>query len=109
MDPLHVWSEYVDFPVTICDRDGYIIGMNKKSIEFFADDGGVELIGKSLFSCHPEPSCTKLRELLTNPRPNTYFSISANGKLLVHETPWYVDGTYMGLVEILITLPEDLR
>lgn len=105
MNPLEIWSFEVDFPVTLCDKEGKIVGLNQKSIDFFTEDGGADLIGRSLLDCHPEPSRSKLIELLANPRPNTYYSDSSMGKLLVHETPWFVDGTYMGLVEILITLP----
>ncbi len=106
MNPLHLWSNEVDFPITLCDTSGIIVGMNQKSIEFFADDGGESLLGKSLVDCHPEPSRTKLLDLLANPRANTYYSKSSMGKLLVHETPWYENGIYMGLVEILITIPQ---
>ncbi len=106
MEPLRIWSDDVDFPVTICDKNGIIVGMNNKSIEFFVDDGGANLMGKSLVDCHPEPSRTKLLDLLANPRANTYISQSSMGKLFVHETPWYENGIYMGLVEILVSLPE---
>ncbi len=105
MEPLRIWSDEVDFPVTICDKEGIIVGMNKKSIDFFKDDGGKELLGKSLVDCHPEPSRSKLLDLWSNPRANTYIDQTPNGKMLVHETPWYENGTYMGFVEILVTIP----
>ena len=105
MEPLHVWSNEVDFPITLCDKDGIIVGMNQKSIEFFTDNGGIALLGKSLVDCHPEPSRSKLLDLLANPRANTYISQTSTGKLLVHETPWYENGVYMGFVELLVTIP----
>lgn len=101
---MHYWSNEVDFPVTLCDKDGLIVGMNKKSIEFFKNEGGADLLGTSLISCHPEPSRTKLLDLLANPRANTYISQNDTTKMLVHETPWYIDGAYMGFVEILVTI-----
>ncbi|HNR01084.1 MAG TPA: hypothetical protein PKK59_00945 [Anaerolineaceae bacterium] len=105
MEPLCIWSDEVDFPVTICDKEGLIVGMNKKSIEYFKDDGGIDLLGRSLIDCHPEPSRSKLLDLLKNPRANTYISETSTEKLFVHETPWYEKGTYMGFVEILVTIP----
>lgn len=103
---MNIWNNEVDFIVTACDKKGIIVGMNKKSIEFFAEDGGPDLIGKSLLDCHPEPAKSKLVDLLANPRPNTYISKSSTVNLFVHETPWYKDGKYMGFVELLIELPE---
>ena len=109
MEPLRVWSDEVDFPVTICDRDGVIVGMNQKAIEYFKNDGGIQLLGKSLIECHPEPSRSKLLDLLANPRANTYISQSPEKNLFVHETPWFENGIYMGFVEILVTLPPTFQ
>lgn len=32
MEPLRIWSDEVDFPVTICDKEGLIVGMNKNRL-----------------------------------------------------------------------------
>ncbi len=33
-----------------------------------------------------------------------------NGKKkLIHQAPWYMDGNYVGLVEIAIVLPENMQ
>jgi len=80
--------------------------MNHKSIEFYYDEGGDTLLGKSLLDCHPEPSRSKLKDLLRNPRPNTYLTQSKGEKLFVHQTPWSLNGIYMGFVEIIIRLPS---
>ena len=37
---LETWSKEVNFPVTICDKDGIIVAMNDRSIGLFSDDGG---------------------------------------------------------------------
>lgn len=103
---LEIWSKEVDFPVTICDRDGIIIALNDESIEYFKGDGGTELLGKQILDCHPEPSRTKLMHMLENQQTNTYIVTENGQKKLVHETPWYEKSEYRGFVEILINLPE---
>ncbi len=103
---LEIWSKEVNFPVTICDKDGIIIAMNDKSIESFKDDGGADLIGKSLLDCHPEPSRSKLIHMLQNQLSNTYISTFNNHRQFVHETPWFENGEYCGFVEILINLTD---
>lgn len=105
MNAMQLWSEEVDFPVTICDKNGIIAAMNQKSKELFKKDGGGKLIGKSLLDCHPEPSRTKLLMMLENHQPNTYISNSDGKNRLVHETPWHVQGEYMGFVEVIISIP----
>ena len=46
--------------------------MNEKSEQVFKNDGGKDLIGRSLFSCHPEPALTKLKEMLADGSTNVY-------------------------------------
>lgn len=103
---LETWSKEVNFPVTICDKDGIIIAMNDKSIELFKEDGGAGLIGSNLIDCHPEPSKSKLIHMLKNQLSNTYIESKDNHKQFVHETPWYKNGEYCGFVEILIDIPN---
>lgn len=101
------WWNEADFPITVCDKDGIILEMNRASIQNFAKDGGEALIGKSLLDCHPEPARLKLIEMLQTQTPHTYKSRKSNR--LVRQFPWYQDGNYMGFVEMLITLPEELQ
>ena len=62
--------------------------MNEKSEQVFKNDGGKDLIGKSLFGCHPEPALTKLKEMLADGSTNVY-SIEKNGrKKIIYQTPW---------------------
>ncbi len=108
MDAMAKWGEEVPFPITICDKEGIIVAMNQKSIEQFAEDGGAELIGKSLLDCHPEPARIKLVKLLKDKTVNTYISSSGNRKSLIHEAPWFVNGEYQGFVEISIDVTDIL-
>jgi transcriptional regulator with PAS, ATPase and Fis domain len=101
------------FAVTICNEEGIIIYMNEKSIKTFAKDGGVALIGKSLFECHPEPSRSMIVEMLKTQKENSY-TIEKNGiKKLIHQTPWFEAGKFKGYIElsieILFKLPHFIR
>ena len=102
------WAKEVPYAVTICDRDGIILEMNDRSALTFEKDGGRALIGSNLLTCHPEPSRSRLAELLNEGRSNLY-SIEKNGvKKLIVQTPWFSSGAYAGLVELSIEMPADM-
>jgi hypothetical protein len=58
--------------ITVCDTARVILAMNGRAVEQFAKDGGQELVGSNLLDCHPEPSRTKLQELLSSGKLNAY-------------------------------------
>jgi len=88
--------------------DGMIIYMNEKSKKTFEKWGGEALMGKSLFECHGSHSAEKIRELLSTARSNTY-TIEKNGtKKLIHQSPWFQNGSIAGLIEISIELPKEM-
>ena len=104
----HEWIE--DFPVsaTVCDAEGLIVEMNRKSREVFAADGGAALLGKNVLDCHPEPSRTTLAGLMDERRTNVY-TIKKNGrKKLIYQSPWFEQGRYAGIVELSLELPADV-
>jgi transcriptional regulator with PAS, ATPase and Fis domain len=99
-----------DFPgaVTVCDLEGIILQMNEKSVKTFEKDGGRDLIGKSLFGCHPPAANEKIRELLTTGKVNAY-TIEKNGvKKLIYQAPWFEKGVQQGLVELALEVPFDM-
>jgi transcriptional regulator with PAS, ATPase and Fis domain len=97
-----IWTEEFPSAITICKQDGTIIYMNEKSKLTFKKDGGEKLIGTNALDCHPEPSRTKLKKMLQEGKSNNY-TIEKNGiKKLIHQSPWYEKGAYMGFVEISI-------
>jgi PAS domain-containing protein len=102
------WVRELPAGVTVCDREGVILAMNAKAAETFAASGGAELIGSNLLDCHPEPSRTKLRELLAGARANVYTIEKGGVRKLIYQTPWYVEGRYRGLVELALELPETM-
>ena len=73
------WLKEINAAVTICNNHGIIVYMNEKSEKVFKNDGGKDLLGKSLFDCHPEPALTKLKEMLNDGSTNVY-TIEKNGR-----------------------------
>lgn len=101
-----IWSDEFPSAITIADKNGIIFYMNDKAAATFEKWGGKALIGKSLYDCHSEASREKLRNLILTHGSNSY-TIEKNGvKKLIHQSPWYQNGEYAGIVEISIVLPE---
>ena len=97
----------VNFAVTVCDKDGKIIEMNRRSKRVNQKEGE-NLIGSNVLDCHPEPARTQLQEMMNNQSSNAY-TIEKNGiKKLIYQTPWYENGEYKGLVELSIEIPFEM-
>jgi transcriptional regulator with PAS, ATPase and Fis domain len=102
------WMHSLDAAITICDKKGIIVYMNRKSVEVFAKEGGKKLIGTSLMTCHPEEARKILEEMLKTEKENIY-SIEQNGiKKLIVQKPIYEHGNFDGIMELSIFLPTDL-
>jgi PAS domain-containing protein len=102
------WIEEFPGAVTVCDAEGIVLAMNAKARESFASSGGAALIGTNLLDCHPEPSRTKVKELLRSGRPNVY-TIEKDGVWkLIYQSPWHVGGEYRGLIELAMEIPAEL-
>lgn len=98
----------VNLAITVSDADGKILYMNTKSAATFSKQGGLDLVGKSLLECHPEPSKSKVVDLLSSQKTNAY-TVEKNGvKKLIYQTPWYENEQFRGLIEFSIELPETL-
>ncbi|RPI86603.1 MAG: diguanylate cyclase [Chloroflexi bacterium] len=103
------WVKEFPAVIEVCDAEGNIVALNQKAIEKYAVEGGEKLIGSSLFDCHPESANVVLRAMLAEQRSNIY-TIQKNGvKKLVFQSPWYKDGEFAGIVEILLELPVELK
>jgi hypothetical protein len=102
------WVKELPIAVTVVDTEGVILEMNDKSAETFKSDGGMALVGTNSLDCHPEPSRTKLDQLLQSPRPNLYTIEKAGVKKLICQIPWRREGKFSGIVELSIELPADL-
>ncbi|MFZ5652679.1 MAG: PAS domain-containing protein [Bacillota bacterium] len=102
------WIKEFPGAITVCGSDGIIIEMNDRACKMFEKDGGSELIGKNVLDCHPGKAREKIKEMLESRAMNCY-TIEKNGvKKLVYQTPWYKDGQYMGLAELVLEIPFDM-
>jgi transcriptional regulator with PAS, ATPase and Fis domain len=101
------WAASFPGAITVCDAEGIIIYLNDRSAATYAKDGGRDLIGKNLLDCHPEPSRTKVKDLLTSPRVNTYTIEKKGVHKLICQAPLYSDGVFAGLVEMSLEIPAD--
>jgi len=102
------WTDEFPGAVTVCDRDGIILDMNDRSATTFEADGGRALVGTNLLTCHPEPSRTKMADLLANPRVNAYTIEKRGVRKLIYQAPWYRNGEAQGIVELSLEIPEDM-
>jgi hypothetical protein len=101
---LNNWVKEFGGAVTVCDGQGIILEMNDQAVKSFKGN----LVGKSLFDCHPEAARAKLRELMDKRQVNVY-TIEKNGiKKLIYQSPWFKEGKYMGFMEIVVTIPGDM-
>jgi transcriptional regulator with PAS, ATPase and Fis domain len=102
------WIKEFNGAITICDEKGIIVYMNDKAVKTFETDGGEKLIGTDILDCHPEPSKTTLRNLMSQRKVNCY-TIEKNGvKKLIFQTPAFNDGKYSGFIEFSIEIPFKL-
>lgn len=92
--------------ITICDREGIIVYMNKVSVTQFAKHGGEKLLGTNLKDCHPEPAKSKLIEMLNKPTENAYTIEKKGIRKIIKQTPWFEDGEFKGVIEISFEIPN---
>jgi len=103
------WTEQLPVALTVCDETGTILYMNPASVDNFKKDGGAELLGQNLLDCHPEPSKTKLQGMLREEEGHTFVTEKNGKRKLIHEMPWYQNGVFKGLMELIIPLPESFE
>lgn len=104
------WIKNAPIAVTVCDENGKITEMNGKAGKTFEKSGGLDLIGSNLLDCHPEPSKTRLKGMLSDPAaaPNAY-TIEKNGvKKLIYQFACQKAGRPAGLVELSLEIPADM-
>jgi transcriptional regulator with PAS, ATPase and Fis domain len=102
------WVEEFPGAITVCDAQGVILVMNARSAEVFGEQGGKRLVGSNVLDCHPEPSRTKLREMLASGQRNVYTIEKAGMRKLIYQTPWYQGGQYAGFVELAVEIPAEM-
>jgi transcriptional regulator with PAS, ATPase and Fis domain len=99
------WTQGFPGAVTVCDAQGIILEMNDQSIRMFREQGGANLIGRNLLDCHPAPARAKLQEMLKSQATNVY-TVEKNGaRKFIYQAPWYADGQFGGIVELVLEIP----
>jgi len=102
------WVKEFPGPVVVSDTQGIIVEMNDRAVEWFANKGGRELVGKSLIDVHQEQSQTKIRQMMEK-RENNVYTIEKDGvRVLIYQSPWYRDGEFAGLVEFGLEVPVEI-
>jgi transcriptional regulator with PAS, ATPase and Fis domain len=104
----HLWIQEFPGAITVCDSAGIILEMNSRAIQNFREEGGCELIGRSLFDCHPEDAKTKLKQLMETKQVNVYTTEKNGVRKLICQTPWYEAGQYRGFVEMSLVIPGEI-
>lgn len=102
------WAKELPLAVTITDKEGTVIYMNNRANETLAHGNADKIIGTSIFGCHGERSTSIIKDLIANEKTNTYTISKKGQKKIVHQTPYYENGEFAGLVEFSIVIPEDL-
>ena len=104
-----LWSDEAPFAITVSDKDGNIVYMNNRSADTFEKHGGRNLLGKSLFGCHPAAASEKIKEMLQSHQTNAYTIEKEGVKKLIYQSPWFVNGEFAGLVELSLVLPSEMQ
>jgi hypothetical protein len=102
------WAHELPSSILVCDLRGIVLEMNSRAAEMYRSFGGMDLIGKSLIECHPEPARSRVVRLLETGETNIY-TIEKNGiKKLLYQSPWYRNGSREGMIELAIEIPREL-
>lgn len=104
----HPWVKEFPGTVTVCDKNGLIVGLNDAAARGFADQGGTKLIGSCIFDCHPEPARSKFMDLMKSRRQNIYTIQKDGRRKLVFQTPWYLEGEYAGYLDLTVEIPWEM-
>ncbi len=102
------WVPEFSAAITVCDSNGIITAMNEKSAILFAKNGGFELIGRPLLDCHPPEAQEIVKKMLETQVDNCYITEKDGVKKLIIQSPWYEGNQFMGLVEIVKEISDDI-
>ncbi len=104
----NAWYETFPGAITVTDENGIIVNMNAESRSRKEMQLGFDLIGHNAITCHKEPTQSKVRKLYENQRSNIY-SITKDGKKqLVYQSPYFIEGKFSGIVELVLDLPDNI-
>jgi len=101
------WAEDIDGAITVCDAEGRVIFMNKRSRETF-NKPGQTMVGQSMMPCHNERSQAIIRHMLATGESHCYTITKKGKRKLIFQTPWKEGDEVRGLVEFSFVLPDDM-
>lgn len=104
----HLWIREFPGSIIVCDPEGIILEMNEKAARGYEKEGGLKLIGSNLLDCHPAKARKKVEEMLATHEANIYTIEKKGIKKFVYQSPWYRDGQYAGIVELVLEIPFEL-
>ncbi len=104
----HLWIKEFPGSIIVCDPEGIILEMNGKAAKGYEKEGGLKLIGSNLLDCHPEKARKKVKEMLSTREANIYTIEKKGIKKFVYQSPWYRDGQYAGIVELVLEIPFEM-
>lgn len=102
------WIKEFPGSIIVCDADGIILEMNEKAAKGYENEGGLKLIGSNLLDCHPTKARKKVEAMLVTREANIYTIEKKGIKKFVYQSPWYKDGQYAGIVELVLEIPFEL-
>ena len=101
------YFEEADIAVTICDRDGNVLEMNRQSRSINLKPGE-EMEGKNILPCHSGEARNLLEHLLAAEEKHVYTIEKKGKKKLIYQIPWYKDGEYAGFMELSMVIPFEM-
>ncbi|MBU0731482.1 PAS domain-containing protein [Patescibacteria group bacterium] len=102
------WAKEIDASLIVIDKNNIIIEMNDKAKEIFNEKKN-KLIGDKVFKCHPPFALKRIKALIKKREPDVYTTQTKTQKTLVYHTPWYINGKYMGFIELEVPIRRDMR
>ncbi len=99
-----IWSDEFKGSITVCNREGVIIYINKNA----QSNSGRDLRGTNLLDCHPEPARSHVEAMLRTPTFNSYTIEKGGIKKMVHHSPYYINGVFSGIIEITFEIPNEM-
>jgi transcriptional regulator with PAS, ATPase and Fis domain len=98
-----------DVAITVIDSNGKIVDMNTHSKEVNLKDVNQSIIGNDIMDCHPERAQKIIKNMMTNHVNNVYTITKKGQEKLIYQSPWYnADGSFGGLVELSIVIPNNM-
>lgn len=104
------WADGLnEVAITVTDENGIFTDMNTHSKRVNLKDVTKTVVGRDIKGCHNERSNAIIKDIIENKRVNAY-TITKNGqKKLIYQTPWFKeDGSFGGLVELSLVIPEQM-